>query len=82
MSIVLMAAAMLVTGMCIGWFLLARQVPENAASHEDRGQDGRSTPSDDMYTDDRPAGPDAETFDPRTLGGDQSPPQPPDNTAR
>ena len=77
MSTILIVAAVVGTLLAVGWFFLARRVPENAASHERPGQYDRSTTSDKLYAgSDRPAGPDAEVTDPAGLGGDQSPPQP------
>lgn len=75
MSALFVVAAVVVTCLTVGWFITARRVPENAASHERLRQEETSR-SDDLYAgSDRPAGPDAEVTDPETLGGDQSPPR-------
>ena len=77
MTIFLIVVAVVATLLTVGWFLTARRVPENAASHESLRPDEPSTTSDRLYAgSDRPAGPDAEATDPTALGGDQSPPQP------
>lgn len=69
---IVVGAVILIVGV-VGWFLLNRQHPENAAGHSSPRTD---TTSDDLYRgSDRPAGPDAETMDPEDLGGDQHPPE-------
>lgn len=72
-TVIVIIAASLATVACVAWFLLSRQHPENAASHDDTAT---TSTSDELYEGvDRPAGPDAESMDPDDFGGDHRTPR-------
>lgn len=72
MTTLVIVLGVIATVVTIGWFLVNRQNPENMSSHEDRGTESTS---EQLYESaDRPAGPDATTMDPDSLGGDHRPP--------
>jgi hypothetical protein len=72
MTEAVIVVGILLTVAVIAWFIVPRQHPDEAASHDDPAT--RST-SDQLYRGvDRPAGPDAEVMDPDRLGGDLQPP--------
>ncbi len=72
MTTLVIILAVVATVGVVGWFILGRRHPEQAATHS---RPDRVTPSDQLYGKaDRPAGPGAETMDPDRLGGDHRPP--------
>ncbi len=67
-TVIVIIAASLATVACVAWFLLSRQHPENAASHDDTAT---TSTSDELYEGvDRPAG-----LDPDDFGGDHRTPR-------
>jgi hypothetical protein len=57
-TVVIIVAAVVLTGAVVLWFLLARKHPESAAGHPEPDRSGSAQFFGD--TDDRPAGPGAE----------------------
>jgi hypothetical protein len=62
-SIIVVVAGSLATVVCVGWFLLARQHPESAATHADTPPTPQS-------------GSEAESMNPDDIGGDHRTPRP------
>ena len=73
MTVAVIVVSVVALVLVVGWFLMPKNHPEDAASH---GEPTTASTSDQLYKGvDRPAGPDAEVMDPEALGGDLRPPE-------